>query len=129
MSDAHSTPQDRPAWPAVWNGLRRTCPNCTDGPLFKAYLTAVDACPTCGTEYHAKHRADDGPAYVVILVVAHVLGLLFHLLFEPLGRDPMTLIAVLIPVSVGLCLWMLPRVKGAFIGLQWAKRMHGFGGD
>jgi hypothetical protein len=23
---------------------------------------------------------------------------------------------------------MLPRVKGALVGLQWALRMHGFGG-
>ena len=30
-------------------------------------------------------------------------------------------------VFVGLSLWLLPRLKGAFIGLQWAKRMHGFG--
>jgi hypothetical protein len=26
-----------------------------------------------------------------------------------------------------LSLWLLPRVKGALIGLQWAFRMHGFG--
>jgi hypothetical protein len=25
-------------------------------------------------------------------------------------------------------LWLLPRVKGALVGLQWALRMHGFGG-
>lgn len=72
------------------------------------------------------HRADDGPAYVVILIVAHIVGLLFHLLFDLLNRDPIWMIAVLIPVSVGMSLYMLPRVKGAFIGLQWAKRMHGF---
>ena len=26
-----------------------------------------------------------------------------------------------------LSLWMLPRVKGAIVGFQWARRMHGFG--
>jgi uncharacterized protein (DUF983 family) len=25
-------------------------------------------------------------------------------------------------------LWLLPRVKGALVGYQWAMRMHGFGG-
>ena len=32
------------------------------------------------------------------------------------------------PLTIGLCLWMLPRVKGALVGLQWALRMHGFSG-
>ena len=26
-----------------------------------------------------------------------------------------------------LSLWLLPRVKGALIGYQWALKMHGFG--
>ena len=26
-------------------------------------------------------------------------------------------------------LLLLPRIKGAFVGLQWARRMHGFGSE
>ena len=26
-----------------------------------------------------------------------------------------------------LALYLLPRLKGMFVGLQWANRMHGFG--
>jgi uncharacterized protein (DUF983 family) len=29
-------------------------------------------------------------------------------------------------LAVLLSLWLLPRVKGALIGYQWALRMHGF---
>ncbi len=32
------------------------------------------------------------------------------------------------PLTIGLSLWFLPRIKGALVGLQWALRMHGFGG-
>jgi hypothetical protein len=32
------------------------------------------------------------------------------------------------PLTIGLSLWLLPRVKGALVGLQWALRMHGFDG-
>ncbi len=28
-----------------------------------------------------------------------------------------------------LSLALLPRIKGALVGYQWALRMHGFGGD
>jgi hypothetical protein len=31
------------------------------------------------------------------------------------------------PASILVSLWLLPRVKGALIGYQWALRMHGFG--
>jgi uncharacterized protein (DUF983 family) len=30
-------------------------------------------------------------------------------------------------VALGLCLALLPRIKGAIVGWQWAQRMHGFG--
>ncbi len=31
-----------------------------------------------------------------------------------------------LPLTVGLSLWLLPRIKGALIAQQWATRMHGF---
>ena len=37
--------------------------------------------------------------------------------------------AVWLPLTVGLCLILLSVAKGALIGLQWALRMHGFGGE
>ena len=30
--------------------------------------------------------------------------------------------------TVALSLYLLPRLKGALVALQWAHRMHGFGG-
>jgi uncharacterized protein (DUF983 family) len=32
------------------------------------------------------------------------------------------------PLTIGLSLLLLPRIKGALVGLQWALRMHGFAG-
>ena len=31
-------------------------------------------------------------------------------------------------LALASSLLLLPRIKGALIGLQWANRMHGFGG-
>ena len=33
---------------------------------------------------------------------------------------------VLCTIFTAVSLWLLPRFKGVFVGLQWAKRMHGF---
>ncbi len=37
-------------------------------------------------------------------------------------------VAIWIPLSIALSLYLLPRIKGALVGLQWALRMHGFSG-
>jgi len=61
-------PDQRLTKPAMLRGWKRRCPNCGTGPLFKGYLAVRDDCAVCGQELH-HHRADDGPAYLTILVV------------------------------------------------------------
>ena len=34
--------------------------------------------------------------------------------------------ALWLPFTLLGCYWLLPRVKGALIGVQWALHMHGF---
>jgi len=41
--------------------------------------------------------------------------------------EPATLITMFSIGTVALSLYLLPRLKGALVALQWAKRMHGFG--
>jgi uncharacterized protein (DUF983 family) len=72
-------------------------------------------------------RADDGPAYLTILVVGHLMAPLLLLVFTHYQPDPLMLAAIFSVGCVGLSLYLLPRFKGAFVALQWAKRMHGFG--
>jgi uncharacterized protein (DUF983 family) len=119
------TEQERPVKPALLRGWRRVCPKCGSGPMFKGYLSVRDTCPVCSEElYH--HRADDGPAYVTILVSGHLLAPMMLFAFEVFRPDPIVLSLVFILFFVSLALFLLPRIKGAFVGLQWAKRMHGF---
>jgi hypothetical protein len=61
-------PEERPLKPALLRGWRCRCPNCGAGPMMRGYLKVRDACPVCQQElFH--HRADDGPAYLTILIV------------------------------------------------------------
>lgn len=126
MSEAHSSPDDRPVKKAMLNGWRRRCPRCGHGPLLSGYLKVADHCPVCEQEFH-HHRADDGPAYITILVVGHLLAPLIHILYVQFRPDPLVMATILSILCIGLSLYLLPRIKGAFIGLQWARRMHGFG--
>jgi uncharacterized protein (DUF983 family) len=117
---------ERPLAPALRRGWCRRCPNCGSGPLLNGYLSVRAACPACGEEFF-HHRADDGPAYLTILIVGHLMAPLLLASFVKWRPDPLVLATVFCIGCVALCLYLLPRIKGAFIALQWAKRMHGFG--
>ena len=125
---APETVTDRPLWPAMGRGWRRFCPSCGGGPIFDSYLKVRHSCASCGEElFH--HRADDIPTWAVLMIVCNLMGvgLLFvEFLFSP----PIWVHWALWPaLMLPLTLWLLPRVKGSVVGLQWSQRMHGFGGQ
>lgn len=113
--------------PAMVRGWKRRCPNCGTGPMLRGYLTVRDECPVCQEDLH-HHRADDGPAYLSILIVGHVMAPLILFVFTRFRPDPMILATIFSIGCVTLALFLLPRLKGLIVAIQWAKRMHGFGG-
>ncbi len=117
---------DRPMRPAMLRGWRRRCPNCGEGALLRGYLKVRDTCPACGEELH-HHRADDGPAYLTILIVGHLMAPLIMWAFVKFRPDPLVLSAIFAAGCVALSLYLLPRLKGVMVAIQWARRMHGFG--
>ncbi|MEO0637876.1 MAG: DUF983 domain-containing protein [Pseudomonadota bacterium] len=112
---------------AMFRGWRGKCPNCGEGKLFQGYLASTETCAPCGEElYH--HRADDFPAYLVIFIIGHTLIPAFLAAYFFIDMGPWAQVALWLPLTIVATLYLLPRVKGAVIGLQWALRMHGFGG-
>ena len=95
--------------------------------MMHGYLKVSDACPECGEELHF-HRADDGPAYLTILVVGKISMALYLTVYLAWQPPPLVMIALSWSVALALALFLLPRFKGALVALQWSRRMHGFGG-
>lgn len=120
-----STRPARDLWSAMMRGFRGRCPECGEGGLFRSFLKTNDACAVCGLEFH-HHRADDLPAYLVIVIVGHVI-VPFVLAVET-NYAPSYLFHALVwlPLTLGMSLGLLQPVKGSIVGLQWAFRMHGF---
>jgi uncharacterized protein (DUF983 family) len=120
-----ATREDRKLGKAMWNGTKCRCPKCGEGQLFRAYLKVSDACSSCGEElFH--HRADDMPPYIAITIVGHILvGFMLHAEMT-WHVNPLVYLYTMLPLAVILPLMMLPSIKGAVVGLQWAKQMHGF---
>lgn len=125
-----SAPQDddRPLAPALRKGWSRKCPACGQGHMMSGFLKVADACPSCGEDF-TPQRADDGPAYLTILVVGKVIMALYlaiYLTFEP---SPWVMMGLCWAIAIAMMLYLLPRFKGALVALQWSRRMHGFGDD
>lgn len=134
MNETIRMPFPKAALPArnlrqsVLRGLKGRCPACGEGRLFRAYLKVADECPHCH-EVLSHQRADDAPAYVTMLIVGHFLLMGVIAEDELWPNAPMFAIAAAWSLLAILSsLWILPRVKGALVGYQWALRMHGFGG-
>ncbi|QGP80042.1 DUF983 domain-containing protein [Sphingobium sp. CAP-1] len=118
-------PSPRPIGPAIGHGLRGRCPACGEGRLFARFLKSAPACAPCGQRLDV-HQADDFPAYLVILLLGHILVPLMievnAALAIPLGWQ-----AALWPtLAVLLASALIQPVKGAVIAFQWSRRMAGF---
>lgn len=111
---------------SIGRGMRSTCPACGTGKLFRAFLKPIDSCAVCDEEMH-HHRADDLPAYIVIVVVGHVLMTGYMLTDMVFQASPWVHLAIWVPIAVLAALLTLQPIKGGVIGLQWALKMHGFG--
>lgn len=93
--------------------------------MFAAFLKPTAGCESCGQAWD-QHQADDFPAYLVILLLGH---LLVPLMIEVNG-------ALSIPLGVQAALWpclalvlatlLIQPAKAAVIAFQWSRRMHGF---
>lgn len=124
---ATSAPTERQLKPALRRGWGKRCPNCGTGKLFQGYLKVHHDCTVCGEElYH--QRADDGPAYLTIILVGHLMAPLLHIFYVHVVQDPWMLATIFTVGTVAASLYLLPRFKGFMIAFQWAKRMHGFAG-
>jgi len=117
--------EKRDVWQALKRGFRGRCPRCGEGKLFRAFLKVDNKCPVCALDF-TPHRADDLPAYLVIVIVGHImvpLALWIEINYSP----PVALqLAIYLPATLLASLLLLQPVKGAVVGLQWALRMHGF---
>ena len=110
--------------PTLWHALRRgltgKCPACGDAPLFGRFLKPVPCCPACGRDWTVQ-RSDDFPAYLVVLVLGH---LLIPLVVEVnLWFDISTGLQMLLwpVIAVVAALMMIQPAKGFVIALIWAR--------
>lgn len=114
---------------SIRRGFMRKCPNCNQGKLFSGYLSVQKECANCGEDF-THQRADDGPAWATMLITGHLVPPVIMGVYDYYENpNPFIVAAILLVFFSLVTLVLLPRVKGSFIGIQWANYMYGFNPD
>ncbi len=110
---------------AMLRGFLMRCPACGEGAMFSRFLKVADTCPHCREELH-HHRADDAPPYFTVFIVGHIVIPLVLVIEKIWHPDMFWFVSATLIVTLMLTAFLMPRVKGAVVAMQWALRMHGF---
>lgn len=111
-----------PLFRSIKRGLAQRCPSCGKGEIYGRYLKVRPACEACGQDL-ARYPADDGPAYLTILLIGHLIvgpALFFPVVWE---TPPQISLPIILGVLTVVTLLALPRVKGGWIGLMYALQV------
>src|SRR3954469_11800814 len=110
---------------SLWKGARGRCPRCGRGRLFCAFLKVYDHCSVCRLDFTG-HRADDLPAYLVIVIVGYVLVPVILWIEADYAPSLACQLGVYLPIAALASTALLQPVKGAVVALQWAclTRQH-----
>jgi uncharacterized protein (DUF983 family) len=103
---------------AIGRGFRRRCPRCGKGRILSGYIAPIAQCAVCGERLAPYQTADFAP-YLVVFVI----GLIFTPLIVAVSMSSAASEAALFSIGAAAlisALALLPRAKGAAIGLLWA---------
>lgn len=102
-------------------GLRGRCPCCGQGKLLRRYLSAHPACPACAEDFE-RLRADDGPAWLTILIIGHISIPLILSLFQAGLLENNWMLPLVIVMTTIATLALLPLCKGLFMAVLWLSK-------
>ncbi len=131
MSDVTAASDDVPNGPRpaglgarLGRGFKHRCPNCGEHHLFRSYLKQVKSCGVCQAEL-GDIRADDFPPYVTMFLVGHIVVPLILVVEQFYAPSTWIHLALWLPLACIMLFVLMPRVKGAIIGLMWHLRIKG----
>ena len=118
MKQKDAAPRRQFSLAMLWRGFRKTCPQCGAGDLLEGYLKPQASCAVCDEDF-SYISADDGLAWLTLLIVGHAL-VPFMLIFGRNEFIPLWLaFSILALITLVGVYFILPRAKGIFIALIW----------
>ncbi len=99
--------------------LRRRCPQCGTGPLFRGYARLLVSCPECGLVYRREQGAQTGSMYLTAAITQVFAVGLIALCWVVTDWSAAIFLAVSIPVLLAFCAWFLPVAQALWIGVEY----------
>lgn len=118
-----SAENTQPLGPALRRALCLHCPNCGKGNLFISYLKPVAQCAACG-EVFGHIQAEDGPAWLSILIIGHIIVPLLIVVQINTAWPPWLMMIVFGGLTTALVFALLPVTKAFFITMIWRARIQ-----
>lgn len=88
--------------------------------MFRAYLKPVSECESCGLDM-AFADSGDGPAIFIIFIVGFLIVGMAAMLDAVLHPPVFVHLMIWLPMTVILCLALLPPFKAIMIALQYTN--------
>lgn len=98
--------------------LRRTCPVCLHGRMFRSHFTLNVRCPNCGVIYErAAGELSGGMAINTVVTLSIAISGAFLALFTSI--DIGALIGILVALVIVFPIWFYPYARALWIGLLY----------
>ena len=110
----------------LWRGVRRKCPRCGAGHVFRNWFTMVDRCPRCALRFERESDFWLG-AYVINLAVTEgllivaLLAYVFRAVSDPTTPSGPVLVAALV-FAIGAPVAFFPFSRTIWAALDLAMR-------
>lgn len=125
VRETRPEPEDRRSLPPGWRGrafrraLRRRCPQCGRGALFRSWARLREACPACGHRVRREPGAQTGSMYVSAAVTEVFAAAVALGLFLLTDWDVRTGLLVGVPLVLAFCYATLPLAMAFWTAVEY----------
>jgi uncharacterized protein (DUF983 family) len=105
--------------------LRRRCPQCGTGALFRAFARLERACARCGLVFRREQGSQTGTMYLTAAVSEVFAAALIFLFWWAFDWTPLVFVLVTAPLVLLFCVSFLPLAQALWVGVEYATDLEG----
>lgn len=102
-------------------GLKRRCPRCGEGKLYKSFLKIAEKCDRCDLDF-SEIDSGDGPAVFIIMIAGFIIVALVLYVEVAYRPDYWVHLVFWLPLSILLPLVLLPILKAWLAAQQYRHK-------
>jgi uncharacterized protein (DUF983 family) len=126
--DPQPAPEASPAsgWRLLFlrRALRKRCPQCGQGSIFRAYARVADSCAECGLVFRREQGAQTGSMYVSAAVTEVFAALVILVVVALTDWSTTVRIAVGVPLVLVFCYLFLPYSQSLWVAVEYGTDVH-----